>query len=165
MNQSELAATSVMEHLHFEDLISDYLDHNLDRPTRRFFAEHLLACRPCHQIFNDVRAAVEACHDLRAAQMPQLPMQMAAVEQRILNATTAGEMLSCRALDALISDYFDGVIESSYERIFHEHFAVCESCGRLSAGVRESLEEPSPIEVPAQLHDRIFAATTRARCA
>ncbi|MCY7391436.1 MAG: zf-HC2 domain-containing protein, partial [Leptolyngbyaceae cyanobacterium CAN_BIN12] len=37
-----------MECLQFEELISDYLDCGLDRPMRRNFCEHLLACRPCH---------------------------------------------------------------------------------------------------------------------
>jgi predicted anti-sigma-YlaC factor YlaD len=84
------------------------------------------------------------------------------VERRIIEATTAGEMLSCRTLDALISDYFDGLIESAYETIFNEHFAVCEGCRRLVEGVRESLEEQESVEVPDELYGRIFAATSRA---
>lgn len=154
----------VLDHLYFEDLISDYLDHNLDRPTRRSFAEHLLACRPCHHLFNDVREAIDACHELKEAQMREIAL-MTDVERRIISATTAGEMLSCRTLDALISDYFDGVIESSYERIFHEHFAVCVSCRRLVEGVRESLEESEQVEVPDELYGRIFKATLWARSA
>ena len=152
----------VMDHLHFEDLISDYLDHNLDRPTRRVFAEHLLACRPCHQLFNDVREAIDGCHELKVAQMHEIAL-MTDVERRIISATTAGEMLSCRTLDALISDYFDGLIEATYERIFHEHFAVCDSCRRLVEGVRQSLEESEQVEVPEELYGRIYAATVGAR--
>jgi predicted anti-sigma-YlaC factor YlaD len=145
----------------FEELISEYLDGGLARPARRGFCEHLLACRPCHLVFNDVRETVDACHELKETQMREIAM-FTDVEQRILNATTAGEMMSCRTLDALISDYFDGVIESGYERIFREHFAVCEGCGRLVQGVRESIEEQEAVEVPDQLYDRIFAATSRA---
>ena len=85
------------------------------------------------------------------------------VEQRILNATTAGEMLSCRTLDVLISDYFEGIIESSYEKIFREHFAVCSGCRRLVDGVRESIEESETVEVPEELYGRILAATSGAR--
>ena len=152
----------VIDHLHFEEAISDYLDHNLDRPARRSFAEHLLACRPCHELFNDVRAAIDACHELKEVQLRELAL-VTGVEHRILSATTAGEMLSCRTLDALISDYFDGLIEASYERIFQEHFAVCSSCRRLVEGVRESLEESEQVEVPDELYDKIFAATLWAR--
>lgn len=149
-----------MECLQFEDLISDYLDCGLAKPVRRNFCEHLLACRTCHETFNDVREVLDACYVIRdSSTVPAF----AGVEQRIISATTAGEMLSCRTLDALISDYFEGNIESSYETIFNEHFAVCDGCRRLVKGVRESLEEPEKVEVPTQLYDRIFAATVGLR--
>jgi len=146
----------------FEDLIGDYLDGGLARPVRKSFCEHLLACRPCHLLFNDIRDVIDACHQLKETQMREIAL-FAEVEQRIISATTAGEMLSCRTLDALISDYFEGNIESSYETIFNEHFAVCEGCRRLVEGVRESLEEQEAIEVPEELYGRILAATVGAR--
>lgn len=149
-----------MECAQFEELISDYLDGGLARPLRRTFCEHLLACRPCHQVFNDVRDALDACRLVKES--PARATGFTAVTARIINATTAGQMLSCRTLDALISDYFDGLIESSYERLFDEHFAVCDGCRRLVAGVRESLIEPAEVEVPEELYERIFAATMRA---
>jgi predicted anti-sigma-YlaC factor YlaD len=151
-----------MDCAQFEELISDYLDCGLARPVRRSFCEHLLACHPCHLLFNDLREAIDACHQLKETQMREIAL-FAEVEQRIINATTAGEMLSCRTLDALISDYFEGIIESTYGKIFNEHFAVCESCRRLVEGVRESIEEEETIEVPEELYDRIYAATVGAR--
>jgi len=150
-----------MQCLDFEEQISDYLDCGMARPRRSEFCEHLLACRPCHLVFNDVREAIDACHELKETQMREIAV-LTDVERRIISATTAGEMLSCRTLDALISDYFDGLIESGYERIFREHFAVCEGCGRLVEGVRQSIEEQEAVEVPYELYDRIFAATSRA---
>lgn len=150
-----------MECAQFDELISDYLDCGLARPVRREFCEHLLACRLCHLLFNDVREAIDACHELKESQMREIAM-FTEVERRIINATTAGEMMSCRTLDALISDYFDGLIESTYETIFNEHFAMCEGCRRLVEGVRESLDEPEAVEVPEELYGRIFAATSRA---
>ncbi len=146
----------------FEELISDYLDLGLARPSRRVFAEHVLACRKCHRVFNDVRDAMEACHHLKESQMREIAL-FTEVEQRILNATTAGEMLSCRTLDLLISDYFEGLIETSYEEIFREHFAVCDGCRRLVEGVRESLTEIETVDVPEDLYEKIFAATSGAR--
>lgn len=151
-----------MECLQFEELISDYLDCGLARPVRRDFCEHLLACRVCHQLFNDLREMLDACATIKESHVHEAT-RFAGVEQRIISATTAGEMLSCRMLDALISDYFEGNIERSYETIFSEHFAVCESCSRLVEGVRESLEEPETEDVPDELYDRIFAATVGAR--
>lgn len=151
-----------MECTQFEELIGDYLDCGLSRPERRSFCEHLLACRDCHQLFNDVREAIDGCHQLKEAQMREIAL-FAEVEQRIINATSAGEMLSCLTLDALISDYFEGLIDGSSEKIFNEHFAVCESCRRLVEGVRESLEEREAVEVPEELYERIYAATVGAR--
>ncbi len=151
-----------MDHAQFEELISEYLDGGLARPVRRDFAEHLLACRPCHLLFNDVRDGLDACHLLKESQMREIAL-FTEVEQRILNATTAGEMLSCRTLDALISDYFEGIIEQSYDDIFREHFAICGGCRRLVEGVRQSLEEPDEVEVPEELYGRILAATSGRR--
>jgi predicted anti-sigma-YlaC factor YlaD len=150
-----------MECAQFEELISDFLDCGLARAERRDFCEHLLACRACHTLFNDIREGIDGCHAWKEAQMREIAM-FTDVERRIIEATTAGEMLSCRTLDALISDYFDGLIESAYETIFNEHFAVCEGCRRLVEGVRESLEEQESVEVPDELYGRIFAATSRA---
>jgi len=150
-----------MECAQFEELISNYLDCGMARPERRGFCEHLLACRPCHWLFNDVRQAIDGCHEWKESQMREIGM-FTEVERRIINATTAGEMLSCRTLDALISDYFDGLIESAYETVFNEHFSVCDGCRRLVEGVRESLEEQESVEVPEELYGRIFAATSRA---
>jgi predicted anti-sigma-YlaC factor YlaD len=152
----------MIDHVQFEELISEYLDGGLARPVRRNFAEHLLACRPCHLLFNDVREGLDACHQLKESQMREIAL-FTEVEQRILNATTAGEMLSCRTLDALISDYFEGIIEQSYDDIFREHFAICAGCRRLVEGVRQSLEEPDEVEVPEELYGRILAATSGRR--
>jgi predicted anti-sigma-YlaC factor YlaD len=145
----------------FEELVSDYLDCGMTRPDRRDFCEHLLACRPCHSLFNDVRAAIDGCHEWKESQMREVAMRTE-VERRIIDATTTGEMLSCRTLDALISDYFDGLIEGEYETVFSEHFAACDGCRRLVDGLRESLEEQLSVEAPEELYGRIFAATSRA---
>ena len=151
-----------MDCAQFEEMISDYLDCGLAPAVRRGFAEHVLACRPCHLLFNDVRDSVEACHHLKESQMREIAL-FTDVEQRILKATTAGEMLSCRTLDALISDYFEGLIESSSEDIFKEHFAACDRCRHLVEGVRKSIEEGEAVEVPEELYGRIIAATSGAR--
>lgn len=151
-----------MECAQFEELISDYLECGLARSIRRSFCEHLLACRPCHLLFNDVREVIDTCHLLKEPPAQEIEL-LTAVKQRIIKATTAGEMLSCRTLDALILDYFEGLIENTYEKIFTEHFAACESCSRLVEGVRESIEEKEAVDVPEELNDRIIAATVGAR--
>jgi hypothetical protein len=109
-----------------------------------------------------VREVLDACHEIKESHVGEATA-IVGVQQRIIGATTAGEMLSCRTLDALISDYFEGNIESTYETVFNEHFTICDSCNRLVEGVRESLEEPEVVEVPEELYGRIFAATLGAR--
>lgn len=145
-----------MDCARFEEAITDYLDCGLPRAERRAFCEHLLSCRDCHSLFNDVRATIDACRSLKTDDV----IAAGGVEQRIIGATTAGEMMSCRTLDALISDYFDGLIERDTEAIFDEHFAVCDRCRALVEGVRESIESPA-VTLPLHLPERIFAATSR----
>jgi len=151
-----------MECSQFGELISEYLDCGLARPVRRGFCEHLLACRLCHELFNDVREVMDGCQQLKYSQVREIAL-FAEVEQRIIDATAPGDMLSCRTLDALISDYFEGIIESSYEKAFSEHFAICQSCRQLVEGVQSSIAEQEAIEMPEDLCDRILAATVGAR--
>jgi predicted anti-sigma-YlaC factor YlaD len=148
-----------MDCAQFEELVSDYLDCGLAPATRRTFAVHLLACRPCHDLFNDVRDAISACGQLRENATSATP----SFEQRLLNVTSAGAMLSCRTLDALISDYFDGLIKGAQESLFERHFAACAACRPLVEGVRASLAESEAAEVSDALYRRIFAATSGAR--
>jgi anti-sigma factor RsiW len=151
-----------MDCVRFEELMSEYLDGGLLRAERRQFAEHLLACRDCHSLFDDVRDTMVVCHSLKDITVNATP-QFQAFEQRLLNATSAGEMLSCSTLDALISDYFEGLIEGTSETIFTSHFNACERCHQLVEGVRQSLEESEAIEIPDHLYFRIIAATSGAR--
>jgi predicted anti-sigma-YlaC factor YlaD len=151
-----------MECSQFGEMISDYLDCGLARPVRQRFCEHLLACRSCHELFNDVREVMDGCQLLKYSQVRELAL-FGKVEQRIIAATAPGEMLSCRTLDALISDYFEGLIESSYEKVFKDHFAICQSCRQLVEGVQSSIAEQEAIEMPEYLCDRILAATVGAR--
>lgn len=90
----------------FELLISDYLDQEIDRSLRRPFGEHLLACSSCHRLFNEVRAVIEACRQaIRLAPAHEL-LEGRGVEERLVEATSVGAMLSCPTLDQLIFDYF-----------------------------------------------------------
>ena len=170
----------------FELLISDYLDHEIDRPLRRPFAEHLLACSSCHRLFNEVRAVIEACRQvIRLA--PTLHMlEERGVEDRLVEATSAGAMLSCPALDQLIFDYFmkdklqeemaevagsvlsagDSHLHGPIQQVaqpFEDHFSLCDSCRRLVDGVRQSLQVAPDTGVSDQLHGRILAATVGGR--
>jgi hypothetical protein len=87
------------------------------------------------------------------------------LEDRIIAATTTGEMLSCNTFDKLLERYFDGVILAPTFQNFQSHFDQCSKCRRLLAGIEDAVamcREAKEVElaVPDSLHERIVAATT-----
>jgi len=147
----------------FQDSITDYLDSGLDSRSRAEFATHRLRCRSCRELFNDVREAVGVLGSLakREVESPE------GLELRILEATTAGEMLSCSAFDSLIERYFDGVILAPTFQTFQSHFSSCSKCRRLLSSIQDAIDlcrevKEAEVEVPHSLYDRIVAATSGA---
>ncbi|HWQ32135.1 MAG TPA: hypothetical protein VNQ79_04565 [Blastocatellia bacterium] len=145
----------------FQDTITDYLDGQLETCARAEFAAHRLRCRACREVFNDVRMTVEMLGEVAAEDVLG---ETAALENRILAATSAGEMLSCGDFDRLIERYFDGVILAPTFQTFQAHFKTCHKCRRLMAGIDEAIAlcsevRESDVEMPPSLHDRIMAAT------
>lgn len=142
----------------FQDSISDYLEGALEARARADCAGHRLVCRDCRELYNDVRATVQALgagHEFAGS---------ADLESRIIAATSAGEMLSCGEFDKLLERYFDGVILAPTFQTFQSHFEHCAKCRRLMGGIEEAIElcreaKGAEVEVPAALHGRIVAAT------
>jgi predicted anti-sigma-YlaC factor YlaD len=148
----------------FQDSISDYLDSALDARLRAECAAHRLICRGCRELYNDVRAAVQTLSSV--AQRPLAEPH--GLEDRIIAATTAGEMLSCVDFDKLIERYFDGVILAPTFQTFQAHFEKCLKCRRLMGGIEETISmckeiKETEIEMPESLHERIVAATVGAK--
>ncbi len=144
----------------FQDSITDYLDGALDSRARAECAAHRLRCRECRELYNDVRAAVGALSSYARQEVDE----PAELEAHILAATTAGEMLSCRAFDNLLERYFDGVILAPTFQTFQAHFEHCSKCRRLLAGIEDAIEmcrevKESEVEMPDSLYARIVAAT------
>jgi hypothetical protein len=144
----------------FQDSISDYLDCALDARMRAECAAHRLICRGCRELYNDVRAAVQALNSVAQRPLAEPP----GLEHRIIAATTAGEMLSCGDFDKLIERYFDGVILAPTFQTFQAHFEKCLKCRRLMGGIEEAIAtcreiKETEIEMPESLHERIVAAT------
>src|SRR5579863_5387325 len=50
-----------MTHLELENLISDYLEGQLDAAHRAEFEAHAADCTPCHELIAGVRRAMEMC--------------------------------------------------------------------------------------------------------
>lgn len=149
----------------FQDRITDYLDGELEPRAKAEFAAHRLRCRECRGLFAEVRETVEALNVY--AQRDEL-LSPERLEARILDATSAGEMLSCDAFDRLIEKYFDGVILGPTYQTFQAHFEQCGQCRRLMRGIEEAIElcreaKETEVEVPASLSARILEATTGAK--
>jgi anti-sigma factor RsiW len=147
----------------FQDKISEYLDGELVAREKAEFAAHRLSCRDCREVFNDVRDTVQALNLCAHEDSPHSLPAMAALEARIVDATSAGEMLSCSEFDRMIERYFDGVILGPTFQSFQAHFEGCWKCRRLLRGIEEAKEmmreAKEEIEMPATLPKRIMAAT------
>jgi anti-sigma factor RsiW len=144
----------------FQDSISDYLEGALDPRSRAECAAHRLVCGECRELHADVRATMQA---LNGAGMEDIGDPIG-LEERIIAATTTGEMLSCTEFDKLLERYFDGVILAPTFQNFQSHFGHCPKCRRLMAGIEEAIAlcrevKETEVEVPDSLHDRIVAAT------
>ena len=151
----------------FQDLLSDYLEGSVGQRLRSSLASHLIECVGCRGLYEDIRVTMGLCKDIGQVAVP------ADLPDRILAATTAGEMMSCTVFDELISDYFDGYVSASDFQIFQSHFEQCPRCSRLLETIRMARElcrEIRQVEVPADLTDRILASTStladerRAQC-
>ncbi len=142
-----------------ENLMSAYLEESLSLPLRRRCAEHLMECLPCHRLFDEVRTAVRLCHWVEPVE------PVTDLSERILEATTAGQMMSCTGFDELILDYFEGFITATEFHVFEAHFDTCQRCQRLMTGVRsarELFQEVVPVDVPAGFHERVLDLTSGA---
>lgn len=153
-----------MDCLKFQDLVSDYVEGELDSRSRAECAGHRLLCRDCRDLFDDVRSTVKALNaiSLDDYEIPE------GLNSRILAATGTGEMLSCNEFDRLIERYFDGVLLAPTFHTFQVHFEKCSKCRRLMAGIEDAIEicreiKDDELETPPSLQDRILAATVGPR--
>jgi len=142
----------------FQDSLSDYLEGAIDPRARAECAAHRLICGECRELYNDVRATVQALGALRLCDEPE------GLPGRIIAHTTTGEMLSCGEFDRLLERYFDGVILAPTFQTFQSHFENCLKCRRLLNGIEDAIvmlqeAKEAEVEVPVSLHDRIVAAT------
>jgi predicted anti-sigma-YlaC factor YlaD len=144
----------------FQDLLSDYIEGAIDPRLRAECAAHRLVCGECRELYNDVRANLQALNSIARREF----VEPDGLEVRILAATTTGEMVSCSEFDKLIERYFDGVILAPTFQTFQAHFAKCAKCRRLLNGIEEAIElcrevKEAEVAMPDSLYDRIVSAT------
>ncbi|HEX6125227.1 MAG TPA: hypothetical protein VFZ23_07615 [Pyrinomonadaceae bacterium] len=143
----------------FEDLLTDYLDKTLDRPTFKAAAEHAISCPLCHSLLNDVKGALAVCRDLGEPRAP-----LTRLEARILASTVPNAGLHCEEFENYLTDYLDGFLPAQVFHRWERHAVLCDDCTDLPGAVVRSLAaivafKADELPVPAGLHERIMQQT------
>ncbi|MEZ5346251.1 MAG: zf-HC2 domain-containing protein [Pyrinomonadaceae bacterium] len=143
----------------FEELLSDYLEKNLDAARHKLVAAHALKCPLCHSLLNEVRDALEICHEITTPAAP-----LTKLEARVLSATMPQTAMSCDEFETHLTDYLDGFLSASNFHKWERHAVLCEQCTDLPGEVVRSIAacytyKMEEFVVPEGLHNRIMQAT------
>ncbi len=143
----------------FEELLTDYLDNVLDRPNKVAMAEHALQCPLCHSLLNEVKSALEVCHEISAPKH-----SMTHLEARILSMTAPETAMACREFENHLTDYLDGFLPAAVFHRWERHAVLCEQCTDLPGEVVRSIAacytyKTEELPIPAGLHAKILQAT------
>ncbi|MBS1796805.1 MAG: zf-HC2 domain-containing protein [Acidobacteria bacterium] len=143
----------------FEERLTDYLDGTLERPLHKAVAAHALRCPLCHSLLNEVRDALEACHEISAPKH-----SMTHLEARILSMTMPETAMTCEQFEEHLTDYLDGFLPATLFHRWERHAVLCDQCTDLPGAVVRSIAacytyKTDELMVPAGLHERILQAT------
>lgn len=143
----------------FEERLTDYLDGTLERVTHKAVAAHALRCPLCHSLLNEVKDALNACHEIAAPKH-----SMTHLEARILSMTAPETAMSCEVFEEHLTDYLDGFLPASVFHRWERHAVLCDACTDLPGAVVRSIAacytyKMDELAVPAGLHDKILQAT------
>lgn len=143
----------------FEGLLTDYLDKTLDKPTHKAVAAHALRCPLCHSLLNEVKSALEVCHELSAPKQP-----LTRLEARILAMTAPETAMACREFEEYLTDYLDGFLPAQLFHRWERHAVLCDECTNLPGEVVRSIAacytyKTEEMPLPAGLHERILQST------
>lgn len=158
------ASGAMIECTTFQEALTDYLEGTVCPEVRSACAAHRLSCRECRRLCEQVKESLRLLR-LVGDEPPSPRLELANLANRIVLATTPGEMLGCEAFDHLIGQYFDGVIMAPDYQEFQYHFEACARCRRLLATIEEAIRCCQDIgqvefEMPPDLSGRILSATT-----
>lgn len=143
----------------FEELLTDYLDNTLERKTRVAIAEHALRCPLCHALLNEVRDAVDVCHEIAAPKS-----SMTRLEARILLMTAPETSMACADFENHLTDYLDGFLPAAVFHRWERHAVLCENCTDLPGEVVRSIAacytyKNEELPLPEGLHAKILQTT------
>ena len=113
----------------FEETLSDYVDGVLAPTAQSLAAEHVLSCRTCRTLLDDVRSAMGEC---RQAFEVETPFELDILLEMIPDECAE---LKCFGFEELITEFLDGFVPASTYHRFEEHEAECSTCSKLLTGV------------------------------
>ena len=150
----------------FEELLTDYLDNTLERKTKVAMAEHALRCPLCHALLNEVKDAVDVCHEIAAPKYSTTHL-----EARILAMTAPQTAMACADFENHLTDYLDGFLPAAVFHRWERHAVLCEKCTDLPGEVVRSIAacytyKNEEMPLPVGLHRKFIQAsigTERAR--
>ena len=156
----------------FQDQLSLYLEGELPNPQRAECAAHRLCCPTCRTLHQEVRGVVDALRRLAVSELGAPPRETRSpsappsnqLRERILAATTMGEMVSCPGFDRLIEQYYEGVLLAPAHLALQDHFERCVGCRQMMNGIESAMslcEEARrhPVELSTGWVDRMVAKT------
>lgn len=143
----------------FEDNLTDYLDKTLEKSINKAMAEHALKCPLCHALLNEVKDALEICHEISAPKA-----SLTGLEARILAATVPEFEMPCRDFEEHLTDYLDGFLPAKLFHRWERHAVLCAQCTDLPGAVVRSIAacytyKLEELPVPEGLHSKILEAT------
>lgn len=143
----------------FETHLTDYLDKTLDSLTHKTVAAHALKCPLCHSLLNDVKMALDVCHDITVPK-PAITK----LEARILSATMPDFAMSCDEFETHLTDYLDGFLPASVFHRWERHACLCSHCEDLPGEVVRSIAtvisyKTDELPLPDGLHAKILQST------
>jgi anti-sigma factor RsiW len=149
----------IIECSEFEELLTDYLDKTLDNRTNKAVAAHVLRCPLCHSLLNEVKDALQLCHEITAPKA-----SITHLEARILSMTAPETAMSCEQFEEYLTDYLDGFLPATLFHRWERHAVLCEKCTDLPGAVVRSIAacytyKMEELPIPAGLHNKILQAT------
>lgn len=143
----------------FEEFLTDYLDGSLERSVHKSVAAHALRCPLCHSLLNEVKSALEVCHEISVPKP-----SMTRLEARILAMTMPETAIACHEFEEHLTDYFDGFLPATIFHRWERHAVLCEKCTDLPGEVVRSIAacysyKSEELPLPEGLHSKILQAT------
>lgn len=141
----------------FEDRLTDYLEGALVPENHRDSAAHILSCRDCHALLDEVKLTLQACRT-------PVEAEPVGLEARILARVALPAAMTCEEFENYLTDYLDGFLPAPLFHRWESHAKVCTGCADMPGQVVRSIGAcytyiNEELAVPVGLHERILTAT------